>query len=46
MPKMTRWTDAKIVKEIVFAETFAEPGAEAAGWLAALRSEAARRGLA
>lgn len=43
MARMTRWTDAKLDKEIAFAEAADEPGAEADEWLAHLRAERDRR---
>jgi hypothetical protein len=41
--RMSRWTDAKLEKELAFAEAANEPGADAAAWLQAIRQEIARR---
>lgn len=40
---MTRWTDAKLDKELAFARAFADPDALAVEWLKACEAELARR---
>ena len=44
LPNMRRWTDAKLAKELAFAEAFAPAKSpEETAWLEAVRAEARRR---
>lgn len=41
---MSKWTDAKLAKEMAFSIPANDGGPECAAWMAALKAEAKRRG--